>query len=322
MNTETIFTIDWTSVSPQVKEGLLNGTMRYSTSNGNVFWAAGSGKTGMVTNLPLIPSHAVGSEQLLQMASAMQSTVVVAAAVSTAVIVGAIVIQTAYLAAKIDKLQHSVDALSKAVHLQSVISYMNKVTDYFGAVEAARQLMLDPSIADEVAFVAPTVLADLAIRRNGLCSLVERLLALAEDDISKSSSEAMPVTQYQMILSFAIETLSILPAGHYVERELYAFVGKYQLSEHIGRESAIRYRLALQALKAWSNQQLKHVAHGKSHAQCIMEVDADLKALFSNEANEMLLGTYAPRHQQAMVSRAPVHVEPIRDSAGGKTFTT
>jgi hypothetical protein len=294
MNPSTVYTIDWSQVAAEVIKGLQDGSMKLSMSNGNVYNAAGSGKTGIVAQLPFVESQAVNPEQLLQMANALQSTVVVAAAVSTAVIIGAIVIQTAYLARKLDKLQQSVDAVGHDVHLQSVVGYMHRITDYFGAVEAARQMISDRALVDEVAFVAPAVLADLAIRRNGLCSLVERLLVLAEEGVAGDAPHRVSEAQYQLILSFAIEALANLPAGLYLERELYAFVGKYQLAEHVGRESKARYRTALESLKSWSNRQMREAVKGRRGSQGIMAADAQLRSLFDNDPNEMLLGSFAP----------------------------
>lgn len=305
MNPSAVFTVDWSQVPAKIIEGLQNGSMKLSMSNGNVYHAAGSGQSGIVAQLPFVESQPVNADQLLQMASAIQSTVVVAAAVSTAVIVGAIVIQTAYLTAKLDKLQQSVNAVGQAVHLQSVVGYMHRITDYFGAVESARQLMSDPALVDDVAFVAPAVLADLAIRRNSLCNMVERLLALAEEGAAKDTSQPVSDAQYQLILNFALETLANLPAGLYVERELYAFVGKYQLSEHVGRESKARYQSALNSLKAWSNRQMREAGRGRPGSQGIMAADLQLKALFNNEANELLLGSFAPARRWLTSPAAP-----------------
>jgi len=294
MDPTTVYTIDWSRVSAEILKGLQDGTMKVSTSNGNVYWAAGSGNTGMVANLPFVPSQVATSEQLLQMAGALQATVVGAAVVSTAVIVGAIVVQTVYLSRKLDKLQDTLDAVGQAVHLQGVVTLMQKATDYFGAVEAARQLMQDPAMAGEAGFVAAPLLADLAVRRNGLSSFVERLLALAEEGAARAAPDTVSQAQYQLILDFSIETLANLPAGLYVERELYAFVGKYQLSEHIGRESAGRYRASLQDFKAWCNRQSKAATAGRRVTQAIWNADASLRALFDNELNDMLLGRHAP----------------------------
>jgi len=201
---------------------------------------------------------------------------------STGVILGAIVIQTMYLARKIDALQRSIDGVSKDIHAQNIVFYMNKVSDYFGAVEAARVYLLDRTLAGEVQSIGPPVLSDLAIRRNQLILFIDNILELAK-------SGALPQGHYETIIDFVILTLDLLPKGITVEREMYNFIEKYGLAELIGQHAGQRYDKLLVDYRGWCNQQRKAAISGNTLAMSIRSKDEKLKSLFSSEENRFLL---------------------------------
>lgn len=282
---ETIYKIDWSQVSDSVIRGLNDGSMRLSASNGNAYWAAGSGHTGIVDQLPFIPTDVDSAHSLLQssqMIHAAQSAQMVAIGLSTGLILGAIVVQTMYLAKKIDALQKTMDGVSLDVHTQSIVFYMNKVSDYFGAVEAARIYLQDRTLAGEVESIAPTVLSDLAIRRNQLTLFIDNILFLA-------ASGDLTQRHYELILDFVTLTLELLPKSILVERELYHFVGKYNLGDMIGSQAGKRHESLIGAYRGWCNQQVKLAVAGNPLALSVKSRDLKLKTLFGSNENKMLL---------------------------------
>lgn len=282
---ETTFQIDWSQVASKVIQGLNDGSMKLSASNGNVYWAQGSGHSGIVDQLPFVQTGVDGSNSLLQSVQAIQAAQgaqILAIGLSTSVILGAIVIQTMYLARKIDALQRSIDGVSQDIHAQNIVFYMNKVSDYFGAVEAARIYLLDSRLAGEVQSLGSPVLSDLAIRRNQLVLFIDNILELAR-------SGALPQGHYEMIIDFVTLTLDLLPKGITVERELYNFIEKYGLAELVGQQAVRRYDKLLVDYRGWCNQQRKAAISGNTLAISIKSKDESLKALFSSTENKMLV---------------------------------
>ncbi|QEL66531.1 hypothetical protein OTERR_30550 [Oryzomicrobium terrae] len=282
---ETFFRIDWSAVTPEVVKGLSEGTMRMSSANGVAYWARGSGNTGAVQHLPFIPANMPDAGNLMDAAKiiqAAQQAQLVALGISTGVIVGAIVIQTMYLARKLDKLQKTIDLVSEEIHAQNIVFYMNKVADYFGSVESARIFMLDRSLKDEVKDIAVPVLADLAIRRNQLFSFIENILELAKTD-------TLSQRHYELIVDFVSMALDMLPKGAFVEKELYAFIEKYGLSDLLIEHAGNRYVGLMATYKGWCNDQVKLAVKGNKLSGSILSRDRELKSLFSSGENKLLI---------------------------------
>jgi hypothetical protein len=301
---ETTYFIDWSKVAGDVIAGLNNGSMRLSASNGNVYWASGSGHSGIVEQLPFVPTDLDGAESLMEsvkLVQAAQGAQMIAIGISTSVILGAIVIQTMYLAKKIDALQRAIDGVSQDVHAQNIVFYMNKVSDYFGAVEAARIYLTDRSLAGEVQSLGPPVLVDLAIRRNQLVLFIDNILELAR-------SGALPQGHYELIVDFVTLTLDLLPKGIAVERELYNFTEKYGLGELVGQQGGRRCAQLVENYRDWCNQQVKSAISGNTLAMSIRSRDAKLKSLFTSEENKYLMeyvkaGPTEPGATQIAVSK-------------------
>ena len=91
--------------------------------DGVAYWAEGSGKTGIIQHIPFKETMLKSAEEAIK---AAQMTAVIAAAASTCIILGALIIQTKYLAAKLDKIQVTVDEIA-GLHSQNIVYYMDKV---------------------------------------------------------------------------------------------------------------------------------------------------------------------------------------------------
>ena len=317
-----VFAIDLSKVPAKVLQGLQDGSMRLSQSNGNVYWAAGSGKTGIVDHLPFVQVDAASAQQVLSATQAIQATAATAAALSTAVILGAIVLQTAYLSGRIQLVADEVKGLTRDVQHQSLLTYIEKIAGYYGAVEAGRQLMAPPCELEEVRDIAPVLLAELAIRRNDLNFYIRRLIESATES---ADSKGSPLTksQYRLILNFLIEVMERMPAGIYVERELCSFVGKVKHSSSVQRQAAGAYKDLLKDFRAWANEGLKLANKGNSLYAEIFGYKDRVNALMDSDVNRLLLGVDEAKYWRlfADLRRATEVVVPpinaVNDQVGG-----
>jgi len=292
---DTMYRIDFSQVSKEIIDGLLSGKMQMSSSNGNVYWSAGSGNTGIVKQLPFIKTSGPSPQDILNLQNMVQSAqtaTVVAASISTAVIVGAIVIQTAYLSKRISAVSESVHQVGLDVHMQSVVGYIEKISRYFGVVEAGRQLIADPALVNDVRDVAPTIIANLSMQRHDICLFIKGLLDATAAAAAAKNAE-ITETQYRSVVEFVIEVLNRLPMGMMIERELAGFVDKYTLSESVRRSAGEQYRSLLNEFRTWCNQQIRSVATGRSAAAPIHDFKDRLETLFYSQINEIILGDYS-----------------------------
>ncbi|WP_422489096.1 hypothetical protein [Endozoicomonas sp. ALE010] len=290
----TIFTFDWDKVYPHVFEALQIGSA--VLRDGVAYWSETSGKSGIIQHMPL-KSVVLDQADLNDLTSAIskvqkmvqgtQAASLVATAVSTGIIVGAIVVQTIYLANKIDTLQNEVDLISQDVNSQNIIYFMSRMSEYFGVVESARILLLDRALVDDTRTMADHLIMDLSIKRNELMSLIDNLVAFA-DQVSEQHLTHM--------LDFITTMLDILPKAIFIECQLCDRYGKFSLAEHLMRESSKRYEGILANYRAWCNDRVKQVIMGKSdpRALCFHEKKDDLKALFDSVSNNLLLAPAMP----------------------------
>lgn len=279
---ETLLTIDWINVYKEVKSALETG--HAIIRDGVAYWHSTSGKTGIAQHLPLkevvLDTASIGEiKQLMQMA---QTTQLAAVGLSTGVIVGAMVMQTMYLAQKIDKLQQSMDLISEDVHAQNVIFYMGKLSRYFGVVESARVLLLDKALVEETHDVAANLQAQMGNERNEVLSFIDNLLSYA-DKLSDRHLEH--------VLDFINIMLDLVPKAIYIESQLCDRYRKFRLAEHLMRENSRRYATTLEHYRQWCNGKVKDSISGRADPQALAftRKQDDLRLLFKSEDNGLLL---------------------------------
>jgi len=279
---ETLFAIDWLNVYKEVKGALETG--HAVIRDGVAYWTSLSGKTGIAQHLPLkeVVVDTASVSELKQLVQMAQATQLAAVGISTGILVGAIVIQTMYLAKKIDKLQESLDVISGDVHAQNVIFYMNKLSRYFGAVESGRVLLLDKSLAKETHDIAAHVIAQMGSERNEILTFIDNLLTYA-DKLSERHLE--------QVLDFIILTLDLLPKAIYIESQLCDRYEKFRLAEHLIRENSRRYNVTLTHYRQWCNEKVRSSITGKIDPQknVFNSKQNELRLLFNSDDNKMLL---------------------------------
>lgn len=220
--------------------------------------------------------------EISKLIQASHATQMAAIGLSTTIIVGAIVVQTMYLARKIDKLQETMDLISSDISAQNILFYMEKLSKYFGAIESTRVLLLDKSLVSETQDIAANLISQLSIERNEVLSLIDNLISFA-DQLTDRHLEQM--------LDFITMVLDIMPKAIYLESQLCDRYGKFKLSEHLMRENTKRYNHTLQQYRNWCNSKAKATIRGDANPIALTFHDKknDLKALFDSSNNNALL---------------------------------
>ncbi|WP_312212543.1 hypothetical protein [Pseudescherichia sp.] len=279
---DTIFTFDWLKVYPDVMEALQSG--KAILRDGVAYWAETSGKSGIAQHMPLkqLPFDPASLNDVTQLIKSAQAAQFAAIGLSTGIIVGAIVIQTMYLANKIEKLQESIDIISADINAQNAIFYMEKLSKYFGVVESARVLLLDRALVSETEEIAAHLIAQLGNERNEVLALIDNLIAYADK---------LNDRHLEQLLDFITMVLDVLPKAIYIESQLCDRYGKFRLAEHLMRENGKRYGITLNHYRNWCNQKAKRAIAGHSDPEALAfhNKRTDLKQLFQSEDNAVLL---------------------------------
>lgn len=282
MNFEQIFVCDWSKVEPYIIDGLNDGSIWLRDG-------VAVNSDGVVKWLPLIEQSIDSTksiEEVLKQIQSAQTLQLTATALSTGLILCAVVIQTMYLANKIDKLQSQIDLISKDVHSQNVIYFMGQLSEYFGLIESARVLLLNKELIDESGGIAEQYMAQLAAKRNELLSLIDNLIHFI-DDASEQHAKLM--------FDFVNMMLDLLPKSICLEIQLYERYGKFKMADHIKDTAKKSYDNVLNNYKAWCNHKAKRAIKGEStkHSVLIEKQHDLLKQLFNSEINQSLLSVRA-----------------------------
>lgn len=250
--------------------------------DGVAYWAEGSGQTGIIQHLPFKETLVKSAEEAIK---AAQMTTVMATAASTCIILGALIVQTKYLAAKLDKIQDTVDEISRDLHAQNIVYYMDKTTDYIGGIEVARTLLSDRGLADEIKEVAYPLLASVAAKRNHALSFIDNILNLAR------STNELTNKHYELVINFAHMMMEIMPLGMHTEYLLASRVGKPRLAEQILLDGAKRYESAMNLYKGFLNEQHRALIRGSigDKAEIFHRIEHKAEQLIGSQENRLLL---------------------------------
>lgn len=286
MNTSTFEILDkiWVVDTENLNRTLVGALAENKAviHDGVAYWAEGSGNTGVIQHLPFKEAAFKSAEEAIK---AAQMTTVIATAASTCIILGALIVQTRYLASKLDKIQETVDEISKDVHSQNIVYYMDKATEYIGGVEVARTLLSDRSLANEIRDIAFPLLANLAAKRNHALSFIDNVLNLAR------YSNELSNRHYELIMNFAHMMMEIMPMGMHVEYLLTSRIGKPRLAEQLLIDGAKRYGIVMTQYRDFMNEQHKALVRGSigSKAEVFHKMENKAKELIQSDQNKLLL---------------------------------
>ncbi len=211
---KTIFILDERRLTKEFIEAYNAG--KVTIRDGVGYWAKGSGKTGIIKHLPFKEAPYEGVKEAMKQA---QIANVLTAAASTSVILGAIVVQTRYLASKLETLQAQVDVIAQDQHSSNIVFYLEKVTSYAGLIASARTLLINRDVIDECRDIASLLLTSLMVQRNQILSFVDNLLSYAV------SQEVSP-RYYKLVVNFVQTILDVVPSAAHLE---------FLLSDRMGR---------------------------------------------------------------------------------------
>ncbi|ATA53142.1 hypothetical protein CKY39_07905 [Variovorax boronicumulans] len=281
--------VDLTKVSADVWEGLLNGTMDLSYSKGMVHWAAGSGRTGIVAHLPMVPvspEELASAEQLLQvgkLAKGAQVASVAATATAAVVVVAVVVAATIYLSSKIDKVENAIAEVARTIGQQDRREYLKYFEDYAGAVRSAQAMLNSRVPVSEISRMAEMRLDRLSEARHQILGFVRGLQSLC------GSSQSNQV-QYALAIGFMIDVLDLVPAALIVERELCLVAGMPGMAQRYREQVRQEFRQELERFREWCDTQYRQLALGRGGFPDVLAENRDrLKALFGSRAQDILL---------------------------------
>ena len=277
---EKIWIVDESKLNQNLIQAMSEG--KAVIHDGVAYWAQGSGKTGVIQHLPFKETSFQNVDEALKTA---QTTATIAAAVSTGIILAAIVVQTKYLAVKLDKIQSTVNEISQDVHAQNVVYYMDKITDYVGHIETARTLLKDRSLANEITELTLPLLTTLSGKRNQVLSFIDNIIELANSD-----KDVTP-RHFELITHFAQMMLELIPFGIHVEYLLSARIGKLRLAEHILMDGSERFNAALEVFRNFMNALHRKLVLGQigQRADIYRAIEGRALQLFQSQNNRSLL---------------------------------
>lgn len=293
VNLDGLLKVDVSKLTDAILEGLQSGKMILSSSNGNVYWAAGSGNTGIVAQLPLIPvspDEIASAEQLLQLGQAVtaaKGAAITATAVGTAVVVLAVIVATTYLANKIEKVERSVQLVAQTVAQQDQREYLRYLADYHGAIMSARDLLNSRAPQGELLTRIELRLDKLAELRHQHRQFIKGLPQL----VSAEAKATEP--QYRLAMGFIADVLDLMPAALTLERELCFRSDKPGLAQDLRDNSEREYLQDLEEFRSWCDKQYVALALGKDgYPDVLREYREPLDNLFNSPVRDVLLGRF------------------------------
>lgn len=295
-----IWVLDESRISTVLIEALQKG--QAVIYDGVAYWAEGSGKTGVIQHLKFtersvesvkevieqLQSVATATQNVAQAVQSMQNVLMATQVLSSVVIVGAIVVQTQYLGRKLDAIQDTVDEIALTQHEQNLVFYMDKISDYMGGVEYARDLLRERALAAEIHDVAAPLLAQLGSKRNHITSLVDNIAGY----VKASASERSESKHFKLMLDFIHLLVDILPGALHVEHLLAARIGKPALAQSILWGGSQKYEQVLGSYRGVMNQLNREMVTGKLGQQgerVFAEYKPKLLELMQSPVNQLLL---------------------------------
>lgn len=279
--------VAWVLDEPMINERL-RGAIDAGTAvfhDGVAYWAKGSGRGGIIQHLPLKQVPAGQTESIASALSTAQTTTMLATAASTTIIVGAIIVQTRYLAAKIEGVRRAVEQVSSKIDEQNLVFHLDRLSSYLGHMETCRTLLVDRDAVDEIRDLAIGFLPNFMSARNHVLSMTHGICRFAESrEVSAESLKAM--------LGFSLSCLDIVPKGVHLEYLLSARIGKIGFAEQILIEGSKAHAAANEEFRLHLNRVTKKILSGSAmegHGQLLAELDSSAKAVLNSRDNAVLL---------------------------------
>lgn len=279
MNGEEIWVLDESRFNSELVKALQQGKARFQ--EGVAYMEGG----GIIQHLPFKKFPLEKLESLEQAVRAAQATTLVATALSTSIIVGAIIVQTRYLAAKIEVVRKAVDAVASKIDEQNIIFCIDRLSNYLGHLETCQTLLADPEARNEVSDLAVSFLPTFMSSRSHVLSLVKGV---------SNYLETQPVSTEHLdtLLRFMMSCLDIVPKGVRLEHMLCSRIGKPLVGRQILIEGKQKHGDAIDGFRNHLNQMSRQIVAGqggRGHGELIDRLRPSAVALLESADNKLLL---------------------------------
>jgi hypothetical protein len=253
---------------------LINGVVRNVAANYQI-----------VQHMPFEQISLNESQNLIDIAKSVQvaqSTVSSLVAISSLAVMGAVIISTAYLANKLDNIQKAIDLLQREIHGQNLIYYTDRITSYFGSVEATRELINNNNVIIENPDLIILKLSELSNIRYQLVSFLDNLINL---------SDTFSIGHKSMAIDFINMTFDLIPKGVFIETQAAYKLERFHLGNSIRENAQKKYNHSIENYKAWANSKYNSVLKGTgdSNAKVFQDKYPNIKSLMTSEENRILL---------------------------------
>ena len=277
---QEIFKALWDQLPADVVEKLKTGVFRV-----NDYGMIVDKATNRIVKHLQFDSLTQNPEQLMELAKSVQSLQTAMSgmiAISTVAIMGTVIACTVYLANKIEKLQEAINELQKEVYDQNVIFYVEKIANYFGAVEALREVCACEKVVKENHDLILIHLANLAVMRNQIFYFIDAVVKLS-DSFSQDSK--------QLAIDFVNRSLDMLPKAIYLESQAAYKVGRLALAEEVRAQSCAKYNRLRESYRHWCNEKVRQIHSGKvgSGETVLLHKKEEIKMIIDSEENRLLL---------------------------------
>lgn len=278
---DQFFAIDWSKVRPETikllesgRGQLINGVVRNVAENYQI-----------VQHMPFEQVSLAERKNLIDIAKSLQtaqSTVSNLVAISSIAVMGSVIISTAYLSNKLDNIQKAIDLLQKEIHGQNLIYYTDRITDYFGSVEATRELINNNYVVVENPDLILLKLSELLNTRYQLLSFLDNLIHL---------SDTFSVAHKSLAIDFINMTFDLIPKGVFIESQTAYKLERFHLGNSIRDSAQLKYKHSIENYKAWANSKYHSVLNGSgdSNTKVFQDNYPKIKSLMNSEENKLLL---------------------------------
>ncbi len=274
----------WDNIDIEIRNKLNSGI--YVSNQFGTITDRSSGK--IIANVPFskvfekVPENSTSLLNISNEIQALQTAMTGAVALSTVVIMGTVIACTAYLANKIDKLQQSISALQKEIHDQNVLFYVEKISHYFGAVEALREVSSSDDVIVENQNFVLLHLANLSAMRNQTFYFSSALIELS-DGFSPDGKK--------LAIDFINNTMDLMPKAIYIEAQAAHRAHNPLLGDRLFEQASNKYLNLKESYRSWANEKVRLIHEGKidSGEAIVLSQKNDIKQVLESEENRILL---------------------------------
>jgi hypothetical protein len=195
------------------------------------------------------------------------------------------IVQTRYLAAKIEKLSLKIDGIAKDIAAQNKLFYIEKMADYIGSILTAKMFLDDRNVNLPIG-LCDNLMVQISSQRNGIVYLSRQII-----NNLITSSHASEVHANEMA-DFIYALLDLLPKAIFMEYLLSARVGRISLAEKVISDGRMQYEEFMSDYRKMLSEEKRKVVIGGGQNVIIIRKQLDnIKLIMNSDENRYLLNT-------------------------------